>query len=440
MNVDTIAAIATPPGSGGVAIVRVSGKKALSIALEITQQKTIQPRYATLTPFFDQNNQQIDSGLVLFFKEPHSFTGEDVVEFQGHGGLIIMDCLLKRVLLCGARMARPGEFTERAFLNNKIDLIQAEAVADMINASTFQAAQSASRSLQGDFSKEINQLLEELIRLRMFIESAIDFTDEDIDFISDNHIVESIQNVLTKIQQIRNTAQQGALLQAGIYVVIAGLPNAGKSSLLNWLSGQETAIVTNVAGTTRDVLRERIHIDGLPLTIIDTAGMRDTVDIIEQEGVRRAQIEIKKADLILWIYDATEGAPTKMAFPEGIPIIKIKNKIDLLVAKNDTQECDVAVSIVENKNADLLKKAIKNAVGFQLTEHSPFMARRRHLTALDKTAECITRGLAVYKKSSSYELLADDLYQASQSLGEITGVFSNDDLLGKIFSEFCIGK
>ena len=440
MSLTTIAAIATPPGSGGVGIVRISGKQALSIAIAITRQ-TLQPRYATFTPFFNHDDQIIDEGIAIYFKAPHSFTGEDVVELQGHGGQVIMDCLLKRVLSCGARMARPGEFTERAFLNDKLDLIQAESVADIINADTLQAAQSASRSLQGEFSKHINELLDQLIHLRMFIESAIDFTDEDIDFIADHNIVTSIEALLLHIQTIRNTAAQGALLQTGIQVVIAGLPNAGKSSLLNWLSGQDTAIVTNIAGTTRDVLREKINLDGLVLHIIDTAGLRDTDDVIEQEGVRRAQAEIKKADLILWIYDATEQAIIPFEFPTGIPIIKIKNKIDLLsgdVIDNDKD--DIAISITQNKNAEQLKQAIKAAVGFSSAETSTFMARRRHLTALDKTCELIQRGLQVYKNNKSHELLADDLYQASKALSEITGVFTTDDLLGKIFAEFCIGK
>lgn len=439
MILDTISAIATPPGSGGVAIVRISGKQALSIAERITH-RTLQPRYATLTPFFDDDKNIIDEGIALYFKSPHSFTGEDVVELQGHGGQVIMDCLLKCVLSCGARMARPGEFTERAFLNNKLDLIQAEAVADIINATTIQAAQSASRSLQGEFSKEINELLEQLIRLRMFIESAIDFIDEDIDFISEHHIIVAIETLLTQIQTIRQTAAQGALLHTGIQVVIAGLPNAGKSSLLNWLSGQESAIVTPIAGTTRDVLRERINIDGLILHVIDTAGIRETTDLIEQEGVKRARAEINKADMIIWIYDATQEVVVPFEFPQGIPIIKIKNKIDLLPENITINMDEIGISIIENKNKDQLKQAIKTAAGFQSSETSTFMARRRHLTALDKTAECIKRGLDAYQKMQSHELLAEDLYQAGKALSEITGAFSTDDLLGKIFSEFCIGK
>ena len=439
MSTDTIAAIATPPGSGGVGIVRISGKKALTIAEEMMHH-SLRPRYATFTRFLEDNNQIIDEGIAIYFKAPHSFTGEDVVELQGHGGQVIMDCLLRRVLSCGARMARPGEFTERAFLNDKLDLIQAEAVADVINATTLQAVQSASRSLQGDFSKEINGLLEQLIHLSMFIESAIDFTDEDIDFISEHHIVASIQTLLTQIQVIRNTARQGALLQSGIQIVIAGLPNAGKSSLLNWLSGQESAIVTNIAGTTRDILKERINLDGLVLNIIDTAGIRETSDMIEQEGVRRAYAEINKADMILWIYDATEEVVMPFEFPEGLPIIKIKNKIDLLSENITIQDDEIGISIKENKNSDQLKQAIKAAAGFHVAETSTFMARRRHLTALDKTAECIKRGLDAYQQSQSHELLAEDLYQAGKALSEITGAFSTDDLLGKIFSEFCIGK
>lgn len=439
MIFDTIAAIATPPGSGGVAILRISGTQALSIAEHITHCM-LQPRYATFSSFFNDDKSIIDQGIAIYFKSPHSFTGEDIIELQGHGGQVIMDCLLKRVLSLGARMARPGEFTERAFLNNKLDLIQAEAIADMINATTLEAAQSASRSLQGVFSREINILLDQLIRLRMFIESSIDFTDEDIDFISEHQIISSIELLLNQIQTICDAAQQGALLHAGIQVVIAGLPNAGKSSLLNWLSGQESAIVTSIAGTTRDVLREHINIDGLVLHLIDTAGIRETMDVIEQEGVKRARSEIAKADVVLWIYDATEEIIVPFEFPKGIPIIKIKNKIDLLSGQITIYEDEVAISIKEDKNKDQLKQAIKSAVGFHSAESSTFMARRRHLTALDKTAECIKRGLDAYHKMQSHELLAEDLYQAGKVLSEITGSFTTDDLLTKIFSEFCIGK
>ncbi|PHQ79350.1 MAG: tRNA uridine-5-carboxymethylaminomethyl(34) synthesis GTPase MnmE [Coxiella sp. (in: Bacteria)] len=436
MTRDTITAIATPPGMGGVAIVRLSGNKALTIAEHITQKK-LPPREAVFCAFMTPDNKVVDEGLAIYFKGPHSFTGEDVVELQGHGGPVVSDQLLKLVLDSGARMARPGEFSERAFLNDKMDLVQAEAVADLINATTTQAAQSAMRSLQGDFSDAINTLLEQLVQIRMFIESAIDFTDEDIDFIAEHDIIEKLKGTLEQLTVIRKTAGQGALLQAGINVVIAGAPNAGKSSLLNCLSGKERAIVTEIAGTTRDVLREQINIDGMPLHIIDTAGLRDTDHAIEQEGVKRAYAEIEKADLILWINDVTHEAPEPFVFPQNIPVIKVQNKIDLLPSAVTSGVC---ISAKHGKNIEALKQAIKDAVGFQSAESSTFIARRRHLDALDRTCDAIERGVRIYQQTKAHELLAEELRQASDALGEITGTFTTDDLLGKIFSEFCIGK
>ena len=436
-DVETIAAIATPPGKGGVGIVRLSGPYALSIAQQLSH-KTLKPRQATFTEF-TQDGVMLDEGLIIYFKAPQSFTGEDVVELQGHGGPIIMDRLLQAACQLGARLARPGEFSERAFLNHKLDLTQAEAIADMINATTVQAAQAAMRSLQGAFSDEIHKLLEQLIHLRMFIESAIDFTDEDIDFIGEHKIIESLQSLLQQLEQVHQTAKQGALLQSGINVVIAGEPNAGKSSLLNSLSGRDSAIVTDIAGTTRDVLKESIAIDGMPLHIIDTAGLRETDCVVEQEGVRRAQREIAQADLILWIFDATCSAEIPFEFPSHIPLIKVKNKIDLL--DHIELETDVvAISVKEQQNLDGLKQMIKDKVGFHSGESSTVSARRRHLLALEKTCEHINHGLAAYQETQAHELLAEDLRLASEALGEITGKFSSDDLLGKIFAEFCIGK
>lgn len=433
---ETITAIATPPGKGGVGIIRISGKDALTIAQHITQKKP-QPRQALFTKFY-HDSKVIDEGIIIYFKAPNSFTGEDVVELQGHGGPIILDQLLHCVLSHNARMARPGEFSERAFLNGKLDLAQAEAVADLINATTKMAAQSAMRSLQGEFSVEINKLLEELIRLRMFVESAIDFTDEDIDFMGDHKILESLDTLLLQIKSVRLAAKQGALLQAGIHVVIAGAPNAGKSSLLNCLSGRDSAIVTNIAGTTRDVLKEHISIDGLPMHIIDTAGLRETDCIIEQEGVKRAHHELTKADLVLWLVDATEKPSNPPSFPESIPTIRVENKIDLVA--NYNPDSGIGISAKNKTNIDQLKKAIKDKVGFQSDDASAFTARRRHLDALDKTCDAIVHGLQAYRETGAHELLAEDLRQASQTLGEITGQFTSDDLLGKIFSEFCIGK
>lgn len=440
---ETIVAMATPPGHGGVGIVRVSGPRAQAIAALVTHQ-ALRPRVATYTPFYSSADTPIDEGLAILFTAPNSFTGEDVLELQGHGGPVVMDQLIAECLQHGARLARPGEFSERAFLNDKLDLVQAEAIADLINATTTQAAQSAMRSLQGEFSEAINQLLEQLIKLRMFIESAIDFTDEDIDFVEQHQIIEQLQALQAQLKVIRQQAQQGALLQSGIQVVIAGAPNAGKSSLLNCLSGRDAAIVTAQAGTTRDVLREHIQVDGLPLHIIDTAGIRDTDDLIEKEGVKRAHQAIKSADLILWVYDASQSVGDAPMFPSGVPLIEVRNKVDLvqgddIVAKHE-QATVVSVSALRHQHIDQLKAAIKDAVGFQSAESSGFMARRRHLDAIDRTCEAINHGVAVYQSRGAHELLAQDLREASEALSEITGVFTSDDLLGKIFSEFCIGK
>lgn len=440
---ETIAAIATPPGRGGVGIVRVSGPNVAQVAEAITHQK-LSPRMATYTPFFAQDDAVIDEGIAIYFRAPHSFTGEDVLELQGHGGPVVMDQLLSTCVSHGVRLARPGEFSERAFLNDKLDLAQAEAIADLINATTTQAAQSALRSLQGDFSEAINQLLDQLIRLRMFIESAIDFTDEDIDFVEQHQIIEQLNTLQQQLRLIRERAQQGALLQSGIQVVIAGAPNAGKSSLLNCLSGRESAIVTSQAGTTRDVLREQIQVDGLPLHIIDTAGIRETDDIIEQEGVKRAHRAIESADLILWVYDASRSIDLVPAFPQDVPLIEVRNKVDLVDADAPLAKHDgavvVSVSALQNQHIDQLKAAIKSVVGFHSSESSGFMARRRHLDAIDRTCRAIHHGVTVYQERGAHELLAQDLREASEALSEITGAFTSDDLLGKIFSEFCIGK
>lgn len=432
---DTIAAIATPPGVGGVGILRISGKNALSVAKQITT-KNLMVRFATFTSFYNPQQQLIDEGIAIYFKAPYSFTGEDVVELQGHGGPMIMDQLLQTAIALGARMARPGEFSERAFLNDKLDLTQAEAIADLIHATTHEAAQSAVKSLQGVFSKTIDELLRQLIDIRMFIESAIDFSDEDIDFVEQHQIIDKLEKLLAQIATVRKSAQQGVLLQAGINVVIAGAPNAGKSSLLNCLSGRDSAIVTDIAGTTRDILREYISIDGLPMHVIDTAGLRETGDVIEQEGVKRAKDEMHKADLILWIYDATQPQPQ---IPQTqTPVIAVANKIDLVDACDALQS--IPISAKQNLNIDQLKQAIKDQVGFQSTENASFIARRRHLDALDKTCDHIQHGLQAYHETQAHELLAEDLRLASHSMEEITGKFTSDDLLGKIFSEFCIGK
>ncbi|MGZ4999834.1 MAG: tRNA uridine-5-carboxymethylaminomethyl(34) synthesis GTPase MnmE [Methylomonas sp.] len=441
---DTIAAIATPPGNGGVGIIRISGPAALDIARHITG-KHPKPRYALFSCFLDNDGSTLDSGLALYFPGPASFTGEDILELQGHGGSVVMDMLLRRVLSLGARTANPGEFSQRAFLNNKIDLAQAEAIADLITSGTEQAVRSAQQSMQGVFSEQINELIDELIELRVYIEAAIDFVDEEIDFLSDGMVAGKIEQLSQKIAKIHATAQQGRLLHDGMTVVLAGRPNAGKSSLLNALAGFDAAIVTDIAGTTRDVLRERIQIDGMPLHIIDTAGLRDSDNIVEQEGIRRAHREIEKADKVLLLLDSTK--PENGALTDSLPttanITRIFNKIDLSGEPArilDTDKgTDIYLSIRTGAGMDLLKQHLKQSVGFTETGDSVFIARRRHIQALGQ-AEQSLQSAAMQLQNQAPELVAEDLRQAQHSLSEITGEFTSDDLLGEIFSSFCIGK
>lgn len=444
---DTITAIATPPGRGGVGIIRVSGASALVIAEQILT--TIpKPRTVQFADFLDANDEIIDSGLVLYFPNPHSFTGEDVLELQGHGGPVVMDLLLQRVIQCGARLARPGEFSERAFLNDKIDLAQAEAIADLIDAASVQAARSASRSLQGEFSKHINELVELLIALRLYVEAAIDFPEEEIDFLSDGKITTDLAIIQEKLKVVLQSATQGALLKEGVTIVLAGRPNAGKSSLLNQLSGRDSAIVTDIAGTTRDVLREMIQLDGLPLHIIDTAGLRASNDIIEQEGIRRTWFEVEKADAILFIIDSNDSEQTLGEEYQSLrslnkPLIVVWNKIDLLAEpfsiEKDKME-QVAISAKTGAGIGQLKKQLKNIVGFQDQGEHSFIARRRHLDALCRANNFLQQAITQFSQHFAGELLAEDLLQAQKALSEITGEFTSDDLLGKIFSSFCIGK
>lgn len=462
---DTIVAIATPSGRGGVGVIRVSGPDAKNIAQKILK-KIPKPRYATFSAFKDIDESIIDEGIVLFFSAPNSFTGEDILELQGHGGPIIMDRLMNCIVKIGARLARPGEFSERAFLNGKIDLAQAEAIADLIDAHSQQAARGAIRSLQGEFSKLIQDLVDSLINLRLYLEAAIDFPEEEIDFISESNIENDLQTLIQKLENIQKSAQQGSLLQEGMKVVIAGKPNAGKSSLLNSLSGKDSAIVTDIPGTTRDILREYIHIDGLPLHIIDTAGLRETKDVIEQEGMKRAWKEIENADVILWVMDGRKdeeyhsikensrqlidsiinlSTEDKQNTSElKIPIIVIKNKIDLL---NENPRCEelaehtvIHLSAKFQQGIDLLKKHLKELIGYQTTEEGTFIARRRHLEALGRAKKYLATGYTQLQNHRAAELLAEDLRQAQNALSEITGEFTSDDLLGKIFSTFCIGK
>ena len=441
---DTIAAIATPPGNGGVGIIRISGISAVEIAKQLTHKLPL-PRHAIFTSFRDENDDVIDAGILLFFANPRSYTGEDIIELQGHGGSVVLSMVLKRVLSLGARLANPGEFTERAFLNNKLDLAQAEAVADLIESSTEQSVRSAQKSMQGVFSEQVNELVEELTELRIYVEAAIDFVDEEIDFLSDGVVENKVKTLLEKIAKIQKTAQQGRLLRDGMTVVLAGKPNAGKSSLLNALAGYEAAIVTEIAGTTRDTLRERIQIDGMPLHIIDTAGLRESDNVVEKEGIRRAHEEIKKADKILLLIDSTDPEIDSVisTLPAESDITKIYNKIDLVnqspAIKQSDQGCEIYLSVKKESGMGLLTDHLKQSVGFNAETDDVFIARRRHITALTQGHGFVENAL-VQLHNEAAELVAEDLRQAQNSLAEITGAFSSDDLLGKIFSSFCIGK
>ncbi len=441
----TIAAIATPPGNGGVGIIRISGTAVLEIARHLTSKPLI-PRYASYCVFRDADNSIIDSGISLYFPAPASYTGEDVLELQGHGGAVVLDMLLRRVLSLGARLAKPGEFTERAFLNNKLDLAQAEAVADLIASSTEQSVRSAQKSMQGVFSQQINQLVEELTELRIYVEAAIDFVDEEIDFLSDGVVEKRLINLLGRIAQIQKTAQQGRLLREGMTIVLAGKPNAGKSSLLNALAGHEAAIVTPIAGTTRDVLRERIQLDGMPLHIIDTAGLRDSDNIVEQEGIRRAREEMQKADKILLLIDVCDPDCETLleTLPQDVDITRIYNKIDLLnqspAVKQAGKDTEIYLSVKSGMGMDLLARHLKQSVGFNEATDNVFIARRRHLEALERAYQSVGMALGQLQINQAGELVAEDLRMAQQSLAEITGQFTSDDLLGRIFSSFCIGK
>lgn len=453
MNLDTIVAQATPPGRGGVGIIRISGNQVKEVAQAILG-KLPKPRYAEYLPFLDENGQVIDQGIALFFPNPHSFTGEDVLELQGHGGPIILDLLIKRILSIPAtRIARPGEFSERAFLNDKVDLAQAEAIADLIDASSEQAAKSAMSSLQGVFSNKINELVNLLINLRIFVEAAIDFPEEEIDFLSDGKIETQLKDVIKQLNDVRSEAKQGSLLREGMKVVIAGRPNAGKSSLLNALSGRDSAIVTDIAGTTRDVLREHIHIDGMPLHIIDTAGLRDAYDEVERIGIERAWVEIEQADRVLLMVDGTtttEINPEKLwpefmqRLPSHIPVTVIRNKADLtgetLGYSDVSQYSLIRLSARTGNGVDLLREHLKQTMGFSATSEGGFLARLRHLQALEQAAKHLDNGLEQLITYHAGELLAEELRLAQESLSEITGSFTSDDLLGKIFGSFCIGK
>ena len=463
LEIDTVCAIATAPGRSGVGIVRVSGPLALSISEKILGF-TPTPRHAHFCNFLDASELTIDQGIALFFSAPNSFTGEDVLELQGHGGTYVLRELLDRAVQLGARLANPGEFSERAFLNNKIDLLQAEAIADLIESNSKQAAKSALRTLQGEFSNKILNLLRLLVEARAHIEATIDFSDEDIDFISDNKVKDSLKAVLESIEATLAQAKQGALLKEGISVVIAGRPNAGKSSLLNALSGVDSAIVTDITGTTRDLLSEVITIDGLPVHIIDTAGIRISDDVVEKEGLRRAQLAMEQADQVLLIVDKSQPeqdvenllAPLVLLTDKSIKELKclqntaiIFNKIDLLTSEApslstvsylDYSIPTISISAKKNVGMGLLRDYIKEAIGFDANEEGVFIARQRHLTALVNAKRLIESALEVLVTNPSLELISEDLRFAQAQLSAITGEFTSDDLLGEIFSNFCVGK
>lgn len=444
---DTIAAVATPPGRGGVGILRVSGPLCPDLALQILG-RTPNPRRACFTGFRDANADLIDEGIALYFPAPHSYTGEPVLELQGHGSPVVMDLLLQRVLDLGVRLARPGEFTERAFLNAKLDLAQAEAIADLIESGTATAARMAARSLQGEFSRRVQSLVEELVRLRTYVEAAIDFPEEEIDFLSDKKISANLESIHQNIDDLFQSARVGRLIREGMNLVIAGPPNAGKSSLMNALAGRESAIVTDVPGTTRDLLREYIQIDGMPVHIIDTAGLRESSDRIEQEGMRRTREELLRADRILWVFDAMAD-PEHLNFdrselPTDIPLTFVRNKIDLIglsprVSKTD-QGVELAIAAKTGQGLNLLRSHLKDCVGYQGEQQGEFIARRRHLDAISRAEAHLSEGRQRLVKLAAGELLAEELRLAQKALSEITGEFTADDLLGEIFSSFCIGK
>ncbi|MDP1931174.1 MAG: tRNA uridine-5-carboxymethylaminomethyl(34) synthesis GTPase MnmE [Gammaproteobacteria bacterium] len=460
---DTICAIATPPGRSGVGIVRVSGTLCRDIAQQILHFLPT-PRHAHYTDFFAIDAEVIDQGLALFFPSPNSFTGEDVLELQGHGGYFILDRLLREVLKTGARIALPGEFSERAFINDKMDLAQAEAIADLIEASSEEAARSALRTLQGDFSKLINSLSISIIELRVYIEAAIDFSEEEIDFLTEGKTTESLRDIINQVDSVLAQAKQGAILREGMSVVIAGKPNAGKSSLLNALAGKDAAIVTEIAGTTRDTLVERINIDGMPLHITDTAGLRESDDVVEKEGIRRALHAIESADRILLVVDSSEDVVTSdnlfdyltsiglQSLTSSIAqdrVTVINNKIDLVNGTEGLQKgidrkgntvASINISARHNKGVDLLRQHLKDCMGYQPAGEGGFIARRRHLDALEKARSCLLQAQRQLTDSRASELVAEDLKHAHRYLGEITGEFTTDDLLGRIFSSFCVGK
>jgi tRNA modification GTPase len=443
---DTIVAVATPPGHGGIGIVRISGPLARALAAGVLGAVPA-PGRAVARRFRGADGTALDAGLALFFAAPHSFTGEDVLELHGHGGPVVMDLLVARCLELGARGARPGEFSERAFLNDKMDLAQAESVADLISAGSAHAARAALRSLSGEFSAAIAGLEAELIAIRSHVEAAIDFADEDLELLSGGAVAERIAALDAACERIERQAEQGRMLHDGYTVVIAGRPNAGKSSLLNALAGHDAAIVTAIPGTTRDVLREQIEVEGLPVTVLDTAGLRDSPDVIEEEGIRRAQREIGRADRVLYLVDGAD--PVALAalardlerLGAAVPVSVILSKADLPPAPGpDPAGLAVRLSARTGAGIDALRAHLKDAAGYRPAETGAFSARRRHLDALRRARGALARAREALTAAAGTELVAEELKLAHDALGEITGRFTSEDLLAEIFSSFCIGK
>lgn len=442
---DTIAAIATAAGSGGIGIVRVSGPASQFIAQGILGQCPA-PRYAAYLPFSEADGSLIDRGIAIFYAAPHSYTGEDVLELQAHGGPALMQILLARCLSLGARQAGPGEFTQRAFINDKLDLAQAEAVADVINASTIEAARSAVRSLSGEFSQHIHSLRDKLVNLRMYVEACLDFPEEEIDFITQGKVRKKLTAIAKQLGLIFVSAKQGNLLREGMQVVLIGQPNVGKSSLMNRLAGEEVAIVTSIAGTTRDTIKNMIQINGMPLHIIDTAGLRETTDEVEQQGIARTWRALENAHVALLLVDAAHGISEEeksilARLPASFPKIWVHNKIDLnaMCPKIEEHggEAHIYLSARTGAGIDILRAHLLKFAGWQPAGESVFMARTRHLFAL----EAVKKNLeSAFLLLSTPELLAEELRLAQESLNTITGEFTPDDLLGEIFSRFCIGK
>jgi tRNA modification GTPase len=445
---DTIAAIATAPGRGGVGIVRISGTAVPEMAVTLLGSLP-PPRQAHLQVFRDAEGAPIDTGLALYFAAPASFTGEHVLELHGHGGPVVLELLLTRVLSLGARAARPGEFSERAFLNGKIDLAQAEAIADLIESPTSQAARAAIRSLEGEFSRQIQALTASLTQVRVYVEAAMDFPDEEIDFLSDARLHQQLQTLRSDFERLLRQARQGHLLRDGITLVIAGRPNAGKSSLLNTLSGRDSAIVTDIPGTTRDVLREHIELDGLPLHLVDTAGLQRSDDPVELAGMARARSAMQNADRVLLVVDDTVGWTSAddeivRQLPDYVACTRVYNKIDLSGRSagrvRDQASPALAISLHSGAGIDELRNFLKDSVGYQDYTGGGFSARQRHLDALRRASLALESGISQLEQHHAGELLAEELRHAQAALGEITGEVSSEELLGKIFSNFCIGK